>query len=52
MAVPELRTERLLLHGWTDGRAALEFGFTGDPLRPHVLYRLSADRHRGVPSGS
>ena len=23
----------------------------GDPLRPHVLYRVSADRHRGVPSG-
>jgi RimJ/RimL family protein N-acetyltransferase len=23
-----------------------------DPLRPHVLYRLSADQHRGVPSGS
>jgi RimJ/RimL family protein N-acetyltransferase len=23
-----------------------------DPLRPHVLYRLSGDRHRGVPSGS
>jgi RimJ/RimL family protein N-acetyltransferase len=24
----------------------------GDPLRPHVLYRLSADQHCGVPSGS
>ena len=24
----------------------------GDPLRPHVLYRLSADQHHGVPSGS
>ena len=23
----------------------------GDPLRRHVLYRLSADQHRGVPSG-
>ena len=24
----------------------------GDPVRPHVLYRLSAEEHRGVPSGS
>jgi RimJ/RimL family protein N-acetyltransferase len=22
-----------------------------DPLRQHVLYRLSAEEHRGVPSG-
>jgi RimJ/RimL family protein N-acetyltransferase len=36
--------------------ATADFGHpsvpAGDPLRPHVLYRLSVDRQRGVPSGS